>query len=76
MFRLFSRKKTTLQSLTQNLSTVVGLVLIWRGIWYVLDVIDVWLFGSYHIWTALAGIVIGLLLLYLPDKDLKEIENL
>ncbi|MBI1999437.1 MAG: hypothetical protein HYS74_02170 [Parcubacteria group bacterium] len=28
------------------------------------------------IWTALGGIIAGLLLLYLPDKDLDEIEKL
>jgi hypothetical protein len=28
------------------------------------------------IWTAIGGIIIGLIILYIPDKDLKEIENL
>lgn len=62
--------------LLTNLSTVVGVVLIWRGIWYVLDKLDIWLFGASHTWTALGGIVLGLIILYLPDKDLKEIEKL
>lgn len=62
--------------LARNLSIVIGLVLIWRGIWYVLDAVDVLLFGGYHLWTALGGIVLGLLVLYWPDKDLKEIEKL
>ncbi len=62
--------------LARNLSIVVGLVLIWRGIWYVLDAIDVQLFGGHHLWTALGGIVAGLFILYWPDKDLKEIEKL
>jgi len=57
-------------------SIVVGLVLIWRGIWYVLDGIDKLLFGGSHVWTAIGGIIIGLIVLYLPDKDLKEIEKL
>ena len=58
------------------LSIVVGLVLIWRGIWYVLDSVDMVLFGGSHIFTALGGIGIGLLILYLPDHDLKELEKL
>lgn len=57
-------------------SVVVGLVLVWRGIWYVLDGLDLVFFGGSHVWTALGGIVAGLLILYLPDKDLKEIEKL
>lgn len=70
------RKKLTLTHLAKNLSIVIGLVLIWRGIWYVLDGIDMLFFGNSHIWTAVAGIVVGLVILYVPDKDLKEIEKL
>jgi len=70
------KKKLTLAYLTRNLSIVVGLVLIWRGIWYVLDGIDMLFFGNSHIWTAVLGIVVGLIILYVPDKDLKEIEKL
>ena len=69
-------QKITLAYFIKNISVVVGLVLIWRGIWYVLDVLDILLFSNSRIWTALGGIVIGLLILYLPDKDLKEIEKL
>lgn len=71
-------KKNTLslKYLTKNISIVIGLVLIWRGIWYVLDGLDKWLFGGSHTWTALGGIIVGLIILYLPDKDLKEIEKL
>lgn len=71
-----SKNKITLRHLTRDLSIVVGLVLIWRGIWYVLDEFDKLFFGSSHIWTALGGIILGLFILYIPDKDLKEIEKL
>lgn len=60
----------------KTLSIVVGLVLIWRGIWYVLDGIDLAFFGGSHVWSALGGIVLGLVILYIPDHDLKEIEKL
>ncbi|HUT96193.1 MAG TPA: hypothetical protein VMW82_01325 [Candidatus Paceibacterota bacterium] len=69
-------KKLTLAYLAKNISIVIGLVLVWRGIWYVLDGIDKWFLGGSHVWTAIIGIVIGLLILYLPDKDLKEIGKL
>ena len=60
----------------KNITIVVALVLIWRGIWYTLDAFDLLFFENIHIYSALAGIVVGLILLYLPDKDLKEIEKL
>ena len=71
-------KKTNLSIhyLTKNLFVVIGLVLIWRGIWYVLDAVDIWFFSGSHAWTALGGIVLGLIILYVPDRDLKEIEKL
>ena len=60
----------------KNISIVIGLVLIWRGIWYLLDGIDHALFEGNHILTAAGGIVLGFLILYLPAKDLKEIQKL
>ena len=69
-------KTLTFGYFTKNFSIVVALVLIWRGIWYVLDGLDIWLFGNSHVWSALGGIALGLWILYLPDKDLKEIEKL
>ena len=70
------KNKLSLGYLAKNISTVVGLVLIWRGIWYVLDSLDKWFFNGGHFWTALGGIMLGLIILYLPDNDLKEIEKL
>jgi hypothetical protein len=71
-----NRPKITVSYFTKNISIVLGLVLMWRGTWYVLDGIDLWLFKGSHAWTALGGIVVGILVLYLPDKDLKEISKL
>ncbi len=59
-----------------NLSIVVGLVLIWRGIWYVLDGLDRYVFDGSHAVTAIGGIALGLLILYLPDKNLDELKKL
>jgi len=69
-------KKISLSYLAKNISIVIGLVLVWRGIWYVLDELDKIFFGGSHLWTSLVGVIIGLIILYLPDKDLKEIEKL
>ncbi len=67
---------TIIRYFTRNISIVVGLVMIWRGIWYVLDAVDLLIFNGQHFMTAAGGIVVGLLILYLPDKDLKELEKL
>ncbi len=61
----------------KNLGTIVGIVLIWRGVWHVLDAIDIAIIGDEtHLFTAIGGIIVGFLILYVPDGDLKEIEKL
>lgn len=70
------KRKNLLLYFLKNFSIVVALVLIWRGIWYTLDGIDTLFFGGSHAFSVIGGIIIGLLLLYIPDKDLKEIEKL
>ncbi len=66
----------TIRYFGKNIFVVVGLVIIWRGIWYVMDAFDNLLFSGEHIYTAIGGIIVGLAILYIPDKDLKEIEKL
>ncbi|OGG45355.1 hypothetical protein A2673_04125 [Candidatus Kaiserbacteria bacterium RIFCSPHIGHO2_01_FULL_50_13] len=68
--------KHPVRYLAKNLSIVIGLVLIWRGVWYTLDIVDVAFFGGSHTWTAIGGIMLGLAILFLPDHDLKEIQKL
>ena len=60
----------------RNLSIVIGLVMIWRGVWYVLDYLDLKFLDGNHTLSAVIGILLGLLILYIPDKDLKEISKL
>jgi hypothetical protein len=60
----------------QNLFVMIGIVMIWRGIWVLLDVIEAKLFGRSHWLIAVGTIICGLLILYLPDKDLDEIKKL
>ncbi len=70
------RKTSGFLYFARSFSIVLGLVLIWRGIWYVLDATDRTFFGGDHFYTAIGGIILGLLILYLPDHDLKELEKL
>ncbi|MCA9358793.1 DUF308 domain-containing protein [Candidatus Kaiserbacteria bacterium] len=60
----------------RTLSIVIGLVMVWRGVWHMLDAIEAKYFGGELFWTGLVGIIIGVVLLYAPDRDLKEIEKL
>lgn len=69
-------KHKDLKYFIRTLSIIVGLVLVWRGIWHVLDAADIYVFDGNGLWTAVGGIIFGLLVLYIPDHDLKEIEKL
>lgn len=60
----------------KNISVAIGIILIWRGIWILLDLLDYWLFGGSHIITAIGGIILGVLILYLPEENLKALERL
>jgi hypothetical protein len=71
-----TKRTNVLRYFSKNIITVIALVMVWRGVWYVLDGFDVWLFGEYGPWTGLIGVAIGLAILYIPDHDLKEIEKL
>lgn len=69
-------REQPLRYLSQNFIIVTGLVLIWRGVWHLLDAVDIYLLGGNPFVTTVLGIVAGFALLYLPDHDLKEIEQL
>ena len=77
-FLYMSRRRLhhRLNYFTSSFAVVLGLVLIWRGIWYVLDAFDRLFFGGSHLQTAIAGIILGFLVLYLPDKNLNELRKL
>lgn len=70
------KQNLNLKYFSKNLSTVIGIVLIWRGVWYTLDYLDIAIFGGSHAFTAIGGIIVGLVVIYLPDGDLKEISKL
>jgi hypothetical protein len=69
-------KHKDLKYFVRTLSIIIGLVLIWRGIWHVVDYLDITVFDNNKLWTAIGGIILGILMLYIPDRDLKEIEKL
>jgi hypothetical protein len=70
------KKKLTFRYLSKNILVIFFFFLVWRGVWHILDQIDLFLFGGNHIWSAVIGMIVGLATLYIPDKNLKEIEKL
>ncbi len=60
----------------KNISIAIGIILIWRGVWICLDLLDNLLFGGNHIITAVGGIIFGIIILYLPNRDLRTLERL
>lgn len=74
MYNCSMSKRT--KKLVENFMVAVAIILIWRGLWYLLDFVDKYLFDGTHIWTAILGVVVGILILYIPDKDLKELGKL
>lgn len=70
------RKHHRVSYFASSFAVVLGLVLIWRGIWYVLDAADTFFFGGNHILSAIGGILLGFAILYLPDRDLTELRKL
>lgn len=68
-------KKIFLSALN-NFTIAVGVLLIWRGLWYLLDWFDLYFLANNHLYLAIGGIIVGVIILYLPDKDLKELGKL
>lgn len=68
--------RETIHYFAKNLGTAIGIVLIWRGVWVLLDYLDVVLFAGNHLVSGIIGVVVGIAILYIPDKDLKELEKL
>lgn len=73
---IFNKKMKLIKYFSQNFLIIVGVVLAWRGIWYILDGIDKYIFGEPHVISAVGGVILGFIILYLPDHDLKEISKL
>lgn len=62
---------TARKYLTTHLAVIIAWVLIWRGLWYGLDALDEHLFGGIHLWTALSGALIGLIIIHFTERSAK-----
>ncbi len=70
------RKSHRIGYFASSFAVVLGIVLIWRGIWYILEWLDMQIFGGAHAISVVGGIILGFIILYLPDKDLSELRKL
>lgn len=70
------KKHKDLKYFLRMFSIAIGIVLVWRGVWHVVDIMDDLWFGGERIWTAVGGFFLGMIILYIPDRDLDEIEKL
>jgi len=49
---------------------VVAVIMVWRGIW---NILDMYFFPNDPILSNLLSILIGLIIMYLPDADIKDL---
>lgn len=74
IFSMASPKKQQQAFLHSNarlLISVVGVILVWRGVW---ALCDRYLFPENPSISAVMSIIIGLIILYIEDRSLKELE--
>lgn len=64
------------RGLYDALVTVTGVVLVWRGIWLVLDTIDIIIFKGMHAFTGIVGVAVGLTILWRHHKNFDELRKL
>ena len=76
-FNIFVMKKSKYGlSLKPNMNffralvVALAVIFIWRGVW---NLLDMYLIPEHPVVSSILGVVIGLMLLYLPDGDLKEL---
>jgi len=64
----FSLKPT--KTFLSTLMVAVAVVFVWRGVW---NLLDEYLLPDHWVMSNVLSIIVGILILYLPDKDIKEL---
>lgn len=55
---------------------MLGVILVWRGMWLMLDTLDRIIFGGSHFITGLIGTLLGFTILYYLDDELEGLSKL
>lgn len=58
---------------TKSISCVLGVVLIWQGIGLLLEYVQEHFIVGHEVLLAIGCLVLGFLILWLPDKNLDEL---
>jgi len=69
----FKHRSSIIKILRESIMMIIGAILIWRGVWVLLDLFDSRFFGGSHIWSSIIGIVFGVVIVYLADRDLEDV---
>jgi len=70
---LLKHKPSLLKMLRESLLMILGAILIWRGVWILLDLIDNRFLGGTHVWSSVVGIILGVVMVYFADRDLEDV---
>lgn len=70
---LLKHKPSLLKVLRESLLMILGAILIWRGVWILLDLFDNRFLGGTHVWSSLVGIILGVIMVYFADRDLEDV---
>ena len=54
----------------RNLVIAIGVVLVWRWVWHLADV---YLLPQHPVWSSIVSLIVGILILYLPDGTLEHL---
>ena len=65
-----------IRRIAKSLYAVIGVVLIWRGVWVLLDRFDHHVFGYDSEITAVLGLILGFILLFVHDHKVDELGHL
>jgi hypothetical protein len=64
------------KKLKEAILVMIGVVLVWRGLWLILDSIDIYIFGGTHLITGIIGTILGFTILYYLDDELEGLSRL
>jgi hypothetical protein len=64
------------KKLREAIFVMFGVVLVWRGIWLMLDTIDIYLFNGAHYVTGILSTIIGFTVLYYLDEEMEALDKL
>lgn len=70
--RFFRKKETFTRHFITVLLTVIAVVFVWRGIW---GLTDHFLFPENELLSYLVSVLVGLVILYIDDKRISELDH-